>query len=89
MLLYFILDKESSGSKKKETRYVCLREAKASHSHRMWSEASSSAPHLLRKGLWINPIKWRCFLRILCLVRMPVTNLDCVLLKDKSLIFAV
>ena len=36
----------SSGSKKKETRYVCLCEAKASHSHRKWTEVSSSVPRL-------------------------------------------
>jgi len=38
----------SSGSKKKEPRYICLSEAKASHSQRMWTEVSSFAPHLLR-----------------------------------------
>jgi len=32
----------SSGSKKKEPRYVLLSEAKASHSHKMWAEVSSS-----------------------------------------------
>ena len=41
----------SSGSKKKEPRYACLSEAKASHSQRMWAEVSSSAPHLLHSGL--------------------------------------
>ena len=40
----------SCGSKK-EPRYACLSEAKASHSHRMWAEVSSSAPHLLYNGL--------------------------------------
>ena len=34
----------SSGSKKKEARYACLSEAKASHSHKMWTEVSSSIP---------------------------------------------
>jgi hypothetical protein len=33
----------SSGSKKKEPRYVCLSKAKASHSQRLWAEVSSSA----------------------------------------------
>jgi hypothetical protein len=28
----------STGSKKKEPRYTCLSEAKASHSKRMWAE---------------------------------------------------
>ena len=39
----------SSGSKKNEPRYVCLREAKASHSHKMWTEVSSSVPHFLHR----------------------------------------
>jgi hypothetical protein len=37
----------SSGSKKKEPRYACISVAKNSHSHRMWAEVSSSAPHLI------------------------------------------
>jgi len=36
-----------SGSKKKETRCVCLSEAKPSHSHKMWTEISSSVPLFL------------------------------------------
>jgi len=75
----------SSGSKKKEPRYTCLSEAKASHSQRMWAEVSSSAPHLLHSGLSDSPIRWRCLLRVLCPVRRPVTALDCVLLKDRNL----
>jgi hypothetical protein len=39
----------SSGSKKKEPRYVWLSEAKASHSHQMWTEVSSSVPHFLHR----------------------------------------
>jgi len=34
-----------SGSKKKEPRCACLSEAKASHSHKMWTEVSSSVSH--------------------------------------------
>jgi len=56
----------TSGSKKKESKYACLSEAKASHSHGMWAEVSSSAPHLLHEGLLVSPIKWRCLLRVLC-----------------------
>ena len=78
----------SSGSKKKEPRYVCLGEAKASHSQRMWAEVSSSTPHLLHSGLSESPIRWRCLLRVLCPVRRPVTALDCVLLKDRNLALA-
>ena len=78
----------SSGSKKKEPRYVCLSEAKASHSQRVWAEFSSSATHLLHNGLSDSPIRWRCFLRVLCAVRRPVIALDCVLLKDWNLALA-
>jgi len=79
----------SSGSKKKEPRYTCLSEAKASHSQRMWAEVSSSAPHLLHNGLSDSRIRWRCLLRVLCPVRRPVTALDCVLLKDRKLALAL
>jgi hypothetical protein len=75
----------SSGSKKKEPRWACLIDAKASHRQRMWAEVSSSAPHFLHSGLSINPIKQRCLHRVLCPVRIPVTTLDCSLLKDKNL----
>jgi len=47
----------SSGSKKEEPRYTCLSEVKASQSHRMWAEVSSSAPHLLHRGLSDSPIR--------------------------------
>ena len=78
----------SSGTKKKESKYACLSEVKASHSQRMWDEVSFSTPHLPHKGILVSPIKWRCFLRVLCPVRRPITTLDCVLLKYKSLVFA-
>jgi len=78
-----------SGSNEKEPRYACLSATKASHSHRMWTEDSSSIPHLLYTRLLINPIKWRCLLRLLCPVRRPITTLDCVLLKDSNLVFVV
>jgi len=78
----------SSGSKKKESRYTCLSEAKASHSQRMWVEVSISAPHLLHSGLSDSPIRWRYLLRVLCPMRRPVTALDCVLLKGWNLALA-
>jgi hypothetical protein len=78
-----------SESNEKEPRYACLNETKASHSHRMWTEFSSSVPHLLHKGFLINPIQWRCLLRVLCPVRRPITTLDCVLLQDNNLVIAV
>jgi len=46
----------SSGSKKKEPRCVCLSEAKASHSHKMWTEVSSSVPHFLQVGVLLSSI---------------------------------
>jgi len=51
----------------------------------MWAEVSSFTPHLLHNGLSNSPNRWRCLLRVLCPVRRPVTALDWVLLKDKSL----
>jgi hypothetical protein len=71
----------SSGSKK-EPRCACLIKAKASHRRRMWAEVLSSAPHFLHSGLSINPIKWRCLRRVLCLVSSRVTILDCTLLNE-------
>ena len=41
----------SSGSKTKDPRYVCLSEAKASLSQRIWTEVSSSVPHFLQMEL--------------------------------------
>ena len=55
----------------------------------MWNEVSSSAPHVLHKRLLVSSLKWRCLLRVLCLIRRPKTALDCVLLKDKNLVFVV
>ena len=78
----------SSGSKKKEPRYACQSEAKASHSQRTWAEVYSSAAHLLHSGLSASPVRWRCLLRVLCPVRRPVTALDWVPLKDRNLALA-
>jgi hypothetical protein len=77
----------SSGSKKKEPRYVCLSEPKVSCSQRVWAEVSSSAPHLLQKTLLVSPIKSRSLFRVLCPAR-SITTLDCALSKNKSLVFA-
>ena len=74
----------SSESRKKEPRCACLSEAKASHSHKMCAEVSSSAPHFLQVGLSLSPITCRCLLRVLCPVSRPITALVCVLLKDSS-----
>jgi hypothetical protein len=75
----------SSGSRKKEPIYTCLSEAKVSHSHKMWAEVSSCVPHLLHSGVFSSPSRWRYLLRVLCPVRIPVTALDFVLLKDGNL----
>jgi len=77
-----------SGFKEEEPRYTCLSDAKASRSQRMWSEVSSSAPHLLHSGLSDSPFRWRCLLRVLLPVRRPVTALGCVLLRDRNLALA-
>ena len=65
---------------------MSLSEAKASHSHKMWTKmwtkVSSSVPHFLLMGLLLSPITYKCLLRVLCPVRRPITILDCVLLKD-------
>jgi hypothetical protein len=74
----------SSRSKKKEPRYTCLSEAKASHSHKMWTEVSSSVLHFLQVGLLLSPIIYKCLLKLLCPVRRLITTLVCVLLKDNN-----
>ena len=74
----------TSGSKKKEPRCVCPSEAKASHSHKMWAEVSSSVPHFLQVGLLLSPNTCRCLLKVLCPVSRPITALDCVLLKNND-----
>ena len=74
----------SSGSKKKEPRYECLSEAKVSHSHRTWTEVSSSVPRFLQMGLLLSPIVYRYLLKVLRPVSRPITTLDCVLLKDNN-----
>jgi hypothetical protein len=79
----------SSGSKEKEPKYACLSEAKASHSHKTWIEVSSSASHLLHKGLQRSPNKCRYLLRVLCPVRRPKTTLDCALLKDSNQVLTI
>jgi hypothetical protein len=74
----------SSGSKKKERRYVHLSEAKSSHSHKMCTEVSSSVTHFLQVKLLHCPIIYRCLLKVLCPVSRPITTLDCGLLKDNN-----
>ena len=72
----------SSGSKK-EPRFECLSEARASHSHKTSTEVSSPV-HFLQMGLLLSPITYKCHLRVLCPTRRPITTLDCVLLKDNN-----
>jgi hypothetical protein len=73
----------SSGSKKKEPRYVRLSEARVSHSHKMSTEVSSSIPHFLQMR-FLSPIIYKCLLKVLCPVSRPITTLDCVILKDNK-----
>ena len=73
-----------SGSKKKEPRYECLSEARASHTHKTGNGVSSSVPHCLQMGLLLSPITYKCRLRVLCPVRRPMTTLDYVLLNDNN-----
>jgi len=75
---------KSSGSKKKEPRYVGLSEVKASHSHKMWTEFSSSVPHFLQMGILLSPIIYKCLLKVLFPVSRPITTLDCVLLTENN-----
>jgi hypothetical protein len=77
----------TSGLKKREPRYKCLSEAKVPHSHRMLAEVSPYAQHLLHKRILVSPSKWRCLRTVLCLERRPITTPDCVLLKNKNLVF--
>ena len=58
------------------------------HTHKTWAKVPFSA-HLLHNGLSISSIMYRCLLRVLCQLRRPVTNLDCILLKDSSLVLVV
>jgi len=74
----------SSRFKKKEPRYVCLSEVKASNSHKMWTEVYSSVPHFLQMGLLYSPMICKCLPKVLCPVGRPMTTLDCILLKDNS-----
>ena len=80
-LLSFVI---SSRSKKKEPRYVCLSEAKALHSYKMWNEVSSSVRHFLQVGSLVGPITYKFLLKMLCPVSRPITTLDCVLVKDSK-----
>ena len=54
-----------------------------------WEFLLCSALHLIYKGPTISPIKYRRLSRVLSPVSRPVTALNCVLLKDRSLVFAV
>ena len=74
----------SSESKKKGPRYVCLSEAKASHSHKMWTEVFSPVPYFLHVGLLLSPVIYKCLLKVLWPVSRPITTLDCVLVKDNT-----
>ena len=61
-----------------------LSEAKASYSHKIWTEVSFSVLHLLQMGLLPSPTMHKCLLKVLCRVSRPTTTLVWVLLKDNS-----
>jgi len=46
--------------------------------------SSSSVPHFLQMGLLLSPIIYKSLLKVLCPVSLPITTLDCVLLKDNN-----
>ena len=52
-----------------------------------WDFLLSTTLHKI--GVILNPITYRCLLKVLCPVRRPVTTLDCVLLKDSRSFLAV
>jgi hypothetical protein len=62
---------------------MCLSETKASHSQRLWAEVSSSAPHLIHRDYWLAPLSEDVFSGC----KKASNNLDCVLLKDKIVVF--
>jgi hypothetical protein len=85
------LEEPCSFSKVPDSRYASFpdilrvqKEDKASHSHKIWNEFSSSVPHFLQVGLLHSPVIYKCLLKVLCSVRRPITTLDCVLLKDSE-----
>ena len=49
------------------------------HTHKIWTEVSSSVPHFLQVELLLIPIIYRWLLKVLCPVSGPITTLDCVL----------
>ena len=69
------------GPKRRNPRYAWLSEAKVSHSHKMWTEVSSSVPNFIHMGSLHSPMICTCLLKVLCPVSRPITTLDCVLLK--------
>jgi hypothetical protein len=50
--------------------------------YRDWGFLLSS--HFLQMGLLLSPVTYKCLIKVLCLVRRPITMLDCVLLKDNN-----
>ena len=62
---------------------MCLSEDKASHAHKMGLSLPPQS-HFLEVVLLLSPTGLRCLLRELCPVRIPITTLDCVVLKDNN-----
>jgi len=63
----------SSESKNKEPKCLCLSEAKASLSHKMWTEILR---HFLQVGLLLSPISYKCLLNVSCPVKCQFAKAD-------------
>ena len=74
----------SSGSKKTETRYACLSEAKVSHSQKFGQRFHP----LLHTSYTMDCLTAPLSEDISCPVRRSVTALNCFLLKDRNLALA-
>jgi len=63
----------SSGSKNKEPECLCLSEAKAPHSRKMWTEALL---RFLQVRLSLRPITYKCLLKVLRPVKCQFAKAD-------------
>ena len=78
----------SFGSMRKEPRYVCLGEAKASHSLKTWAEVCSSAPHLPHRAIFQSHYVKTSSQGVMS-YKETDTNPGLALLQDNTLTFTV
>jgi len=71
-----------------ELKYACLSEARALNTKR-GLRFLPLLPTSYIMGYWSTPLSKDVLSKVLCPVKRPVTTLDCVLLKNNSLRFAV